>query len=706
MITSTQSWSRAPVTMARVALAAFALAGAMLLLGGQPVAAATTVNLPNAPQTSNCGGGQVTWHFVINQIDSGTTLQAFSATFTNAGTITTFTSDANPAVIHVFVTTPTDDTLTAATATLSTQSGTPRMVLSDFRCVPTVLKDGSKFHDLNANGIWDVGEPGLANWTIRALQGGNVVATTLTDANGYYYFLLTPGTYTFEEVCPANSGWRQSVPGPTTTAANCGANKITETLVLGQPSHDNNFGNFQNATKSGYKFHDLNANGAWDGNEPALAGWTIKAFQNNVEVASTTTDANGAYSFSLTPGSYSIREVCPANSGWRQSYPGPITTAANCGANTHEITLTSGQVDENNNFGNFRNATKSGYKFHDLNANSAWDAGEPALAGWTIKAFQNNVEVASTTTDANGAYSFSLTPGSYSIREVCPANSGWRQSYPGPITTAANCGANTHEITLTSGQVDENNNFGNFQNATKSGYKFHDLNRNGVWDAGEPALSGWEIHLFGSGADGAIHLTATTNASGQYSFSVAPGSYTVCEILKTDWTQTYPNAGTPGSTDCSGHTHSGTVVPGAWGWAITLTSGQVDDNNHFGNHFRFEGCTPGYWKVPQHHDSWIPTGYATTDSLTSVFGANALNGSLLDGLNFGGGSGVVGAKQILLRAAVAALLNASHPDVNYSLTKQEVINQVTTALNSGNRGTMLALASQLDTYNNLGCPLN
>ena len=488
---SRRSLSIAPLQRMLIAAALLALA-TLLVAGARPAAAATVVNLSNAPQTSNCGGGQVTWHFVINQIDPGTTISAFSATFTSTGVVTAFTFDANPAVIHVFVTTTGDDTLTAATATLSDQSGTPRMVLSDFRCVPTVLKDGSKFHDLNANGAWDIGEPGLANWTIQAVQGGVVVASTTTDVNGYYFFLLTPGTYTFQEVCPAGAGWRQSVPGPLTSAADCGANKITETLVLGAPSHDNNFGNFMNATKSGSKFHDLNANSVWDAGEPGLAGWTIKAFHGMTEVASTTTDANGAYGFSLTPGSYSIREVCPAGEGWRQSVPTPITSAATCGANTHEVTLTSGQVDTNNNFGNFKNATKSGHKFHDLNANGAWDAGEPGLAGWTIEALQGATVVASTTTGVGGAYSFSLQPGAYTFREVCPAGAGWRQSVPGPITSAANCGANSIAETLVSDTSYPDNNFGNFKNASKSGYKFHDLNKNGSWDAGEPALPGWD----------------------------------------------------------------------------------------------------------------------------------------------------------------------------------------------------------------------
>ena len=116
-----------------------------------------------------------------------------------------------------------------------------------------------------------------------------------------------------------------------------------------------------------------------------------------------------------------------------------------------------------------------------------------------------------------------------------------------------------------------------------------------------------------------------------------------------------------------------------------------------------EGCTPGYWK--NHTDSWPPTGYSTSQSLVSVFGANALAGSLLEGLDFGGGSGVTGGKRILLRAAVSALLNSASPGVDYTRTTAQVIASVTTAL-GGTREDMLTLASALDVDNNLGCPLN
>lgn len=122
-----------------------------------------------------------------------------------------------------------------------------------------------------------------------------------------------------------------------------------------------------------------------------------------------------------------------------------------------------------------------------------------------------------------------------------------------------------------------------------------------------------------------------------------------------------------------------------------------------------QGCTPGYWK--NHTDSWPPTGYSTSQTVGSVFSEAAhypsLNSaSLLAALNFGGGSGTSGAAEILLRAAVASLLNAAHPSVDYPRAPAAVIADVNAALASQNRDTMLALAAALDADNNLGCPLN
>jgi len=125
---------------------------------------------------------------------------------------------------------------------------------------------------------------------------------------------------------------------------------------------------------------------------------------------------------------------------------------------------------------------------------------------------------------------------------------------------------------------------------------------------------------------------------------------------------------------------------------------------------RFEGCTPGYWKQSQHLDSWVATGFSPNQTLESVFDVpnnyGLDNRTLRQALSFQGGSSTTAAARILLRAAVAALLNSAHPDVDYPRTTAEVIAEVNAALASNDRSTMLALASELDADNNFGCPLN
>jgi hypothetical protein len=79
--------------------------------------------------------------------------------------------------------------------------------------------------------------------------------------------------------------------------------------------------------------------------------------------------------------------------------------------------------------------------------------------------------------------------------------------------------------------------------------------------------------------------------------------------------------------------------------------------------------------------------------------------TLLDALSLRGGPGTRGAAEILLRAAVASLLNAAHPDIDYPRTTAEIIADVNAALASLDRATILALARELDADNNLGCPL-
>src|SRR5262249_18202648 len=63
---------------------------------------------------------------------------------------------------------------------------------------------------------------------------------------------------------------------------------------------------------------------------------------------------------------------------------------------------------------------------------------------------------------------------------------------------------------------------------------------------GEPGLAGWTGDL-ANNHNGALdpgEPSTTTDARGNYAFNVAPGTYTVAEVLQPGWTQTQPAGGT------------------------------------------------------------------------------------------------------------------------------------------------------------------
>ena len=119
-----------------------------------------------------------------------------------------------------------------------------------------------------------------------------------------------------------------------------------------------------------------------------------------------------------------------------------------------------------------------------------------------------------------------------------------------------------------------------------------------------------------------------------------------------------------------------------------------------------EGCTPGYWKVCNHFDSWGPTGFKLTDTFNSVFGVTQYVDckgtayTLLDVLYLSGNTyscpgnkdahpngpsptctnGTcfpnLGGDPISVNLgfhAVAALLNAAYPNMNFGYTAGELI---------------------------------
>jgi hypothetical protein len=125
------------------------------------------------------------------------------------------------------------------------------------------------------------------------------------------------------------------------------------------------------------------------------------------------------------------------------------------------------------------------------------------------------------------------------------------------------------------------------------------------------------------------------------------------------------------------------------------------------------GCTPGFWKQPQHFGYWHDSPYRPVDprsALSSAFsafdgqGGYAKDLTMIAALDLENSTGV----GQLLRHGVAALLNAYSKGVLYGFhdDPQAIKDAVNAALAGGGQSEIDALHRKLEQYNQLGCTLS
>jgi cyclophilin family peptidyl-prolyl cis-trans isomerase len=372
---------------------------------------------------------------------------------------------------------------------------------------------GTVFTDTNGNGALDASEQGVSGRTVFLNVDGTGAPdaanpSVTTDANGNYVFSgIANGTYHVLEVLPSNV--------PLTTSAQ------TAIVTSGQTIANVNFG--EKPAIAGMVFIDLNANGQFDAGEQGVPGQKVFLDVDGTGAPSTNnpstiTDSNGNYTFSgLAPGSYPVKEVLPSGV--------TLTTSAQA------VAVVAGQTKSGVNFGD--KPAIAGTVFTDSNGNGILDSGEQGVAGRTVFLDSNHNGVfdngePSTVTNASGNYAFlGLAPGSYAVGEA-------------PTSGVVLSTSPTELVTVTAGQANTGVNFGEAVDTTTaeiSGTVFEDSNLNGRLDAGEQGLAGRTVFVDrdGSGAPGPNNPSATTDASGHYSFLGLPaGTFTVREIVSAD----------------------------------------------------------------------------------------------------------------------------------------------------------------------------
>jgi uncharacterized repeat protein (TIGR01451 family)/LPXTG-motif cell wall-anchored protein len=379
-----------------------------------------------------------------------------------------------------------------------------------------------KFADFDKSGTQDAGEPDVNYIQMSLYQGsncsGSLISQLDTQGSGNAVFgNLTVGDYSVRETLPPpglpGMGWWINI-----------SPLCQNVHVTYDHNQQVNFANFKVQELTVCKSNDMNGDGQWQPGDNRLAGWTINL--TGPENLSGVTGGDGCVRIPINIyGGYVVTEVLQP--GWIQTFPSSPQTGYAF------YNLSSGlQIY------NFQLGTISGQKFNDLNGNGIKETDEPVLPNWTINLDKNadgSVD-ATTVTNTDGIYTFSgLTAGTYRVRET--GQGGWTQTTQNPA-----------DIVITSGSDITGKDFGNVQLSDIHGYKWSDLNVNGEQDGDEVKLGGWRIFIDADGDrtydDGeTFTFTDSGEELGWYWFmGVLPGTYSICEELKSGWNQTYPSS--------------------------------------------------------------------------------------------------------------------------------------------------------------------
>ena len=188
------------------------------------------------------------------------------------------------------------------------------------------------FEDLNNNGIRDAGDPGEPGVTIELLDGsGNAILdgsgnpiTTVTDANGFYEFTDLPaGDYRVRSSLPAAHFFTAQDAGTDDTIdSDVDSTGLSSVVTLGEgennPTVDVGIAHF--AALGDTVFFDNNGDGVQDAGDAGVANVVVNLLDGSGNpvlddagiAVSTTTDANGNYSFDeLQPGDFQVQFVAP-----------------------------------------------------------------------------------------------------------------------------------------------------------------------------------------------------------------------------------------------------------------------------------------------------------------------------------------------------------------------------------------------------------
>lgn len=454
------------------------------------------------------------------------------------------------------------------------------------------------YADWNGNGSQGSGEEGIPNVTvtlIRDINGdgvrdcgtdticGNsddvdvVRAVTTTDANGNYLFSSLPagtwivqvdqgdpdftGAYTSlsQTQDPDQAGVCTTCDGKALVTTNGSAAVLTADFGY-RPTGFGSIGDFV--------WNDADGNGLQGTGEAGLINVSVTLYEDgngngvidatDAVVGTTVTDSSGLYHFYNLPVRRYLVDVDQTDGQIPVDAYGNRYVLSG-GTDPHAVNLGANQQYTAADFGFGPGGTIGDRVWRDDNGDGGQSANEPGINNVTVQLYRDNdangvfsagdtlvaTQVTSTVNGNAGSYQFTgLTPGRYVVRVDSTDTDLPSTNFTGDPDTTLD---GQYGVNLAAAQDIIFADFGVRPPNVLGDRVWHDLDADGIQDAGEPGIAGVTVTLssrpLGSTGGYSVVSTVTTDADGFYTFgNLAAAQYRIdilTQTALTGYTQTY-----------------------------------------------------------------------------------------------------------------------------------------------------------------------
>jgi len=260
---------------------------------------------------------------------------------------------------------------------------------------------GVVFDDLNGDGVQGTGEPGVSGALLMLNNG----MKRTTGAGGYYGFRVDPGTYTVTETDP--TGYTSTTP-----------NAVVVNAVKGSTVT----ANFGDRAMGGYGAIIGRVDLYEEGDPPVPTGFGVPYVEIYLNTGDRdTTSSMGMFSMLVPVNTYSITMDVPE--GYAAVGPSTVDRTLEYEGDTVMVAFGLLPADET--------GTITGTVYLDENEDGLLTSGEEGIASVTLSLNTGDT----TLTDAEGVYSFTVSPGTYTVAE---------EDLGGYVSTTINNVTNVH----------------------------------------------------------------------------------------------------------------------------------------------------------------------------------------------------------------------------------------------------------------------